>query len=121
VPVLLGLLLAEEKKLPEAAEALGNAVTLLPERPRVGYDYAVALRHLGRRAEAERQLLQAHKMQSRDAQSLYALAVLTMQDRQWTQALSCAEELAELAPGQPGPRQVIEQIQKELSAEKRPQ
>ncbi len=38
VPELLGLLLAEEKKLPEAAEALGKAVTLLPDGPPVGYD-----------------------------------------------------------------------------------
>ena len=106
--------MAEEKKLPEAAEALGKAETLLPERPWVRYDYALGLQHLGREGGAERKLLQAHKMQSRDAQSLYALAVLTMQDRQWTRALSCAEALAELAPCQPGPRQVIEQIQKEL-------
>lgn len=93
-------------------------MTLLPERPQVRYDYALGLQHLGRRGGAERQLLQAHQMQARDAQIVYVLAVLTMQDRQWTRALSCAEELAELAPGQPGPRQVIEQIQKELSAEK---
>jgi predicted CXXCH cytochrome family protein len=39
----LGLLLAEEKRLNESAEELGKAAVLLPDRPRVQYNYAPRL------------------------------------------------------------------------------
>src|SRR5262249_54293389 len=49
----LGLLLAEQNRLPEAAVELTEAARLLSDRPRVHYNQALALQRLGRRSEAE--------------------------------------------------------------------
>ncbi len=45
----LGLLLAEEKRYPEAASNLGRTAKLIPKRPRVHYNHGLTLQHLGRR------------------------------------------------------------------------
>ena len=111
----LGLVLAEEGRAREAAAALGRAATLLPGRARVRYNHGLALQHLGRRAEAKTALLKAYALDPADTRIVYAVAFFFVQERSWAPALHYAERLQALAPGDPGPRQLVERIRRELS------
>jgi predicted CXXCH cytochrome family protein len=110
----LGLLLAEMSRLEEAGHSLKKAVELLPDRARVRYNYALTLRHLGRSQEAEQAMHQAYTIDPKDPGVLHAITVFYMQERQWEKALSYAEKLVALAPAAPGPRQLMQEIEKEL-------
>jgi predicted CXXCH cytochrome family protein len=112
----LGLLLAEEKRLPEATEMLGKAAQLVPGRARVRYNYGLALQQLGRPREAEAALGRALELDPVDPEIVYAVATLLAQQKQWKRALPYAEKLVELTPGQPGPRQLVENIRRQLDA-----
>ena len=107
----LGLLLAEEQRLEEAADSLGRAAALLPERARVHYNHGLALQQLGRMDEAERPLLEALRVNPRDPGVSQALAIFYLQRQDWEAARLHAERLRDLLPGQPGPQQLINQIQ----------
>jgi tetratricopeptide (TPR) repeat protein len=113
----LGLVLAEEQRLAEAVEVLATAADLLPQRARVRYNYALTLQHLGRYAEAETALLKAYGMDQHDPDIVRALALLYTQQRQWRQALPYAEELRNLRPDAPEPRQLLQRLQEAVSAE----
>ncbi|MCH7914994.1 MAG: tetratricopeptide repeat protein, partial [Deltaproteobacteria bacterium] len=106
----LGLLLAEEKRYPEAASNLGRAAMLMPKRPRVHYNHGLALQHLGRRSGAEIALLKAHRLTGSDASILQALSIFYMQGRQWDRATTYAERLTHLYPNEPGSRRLLNQI-----------
>ncbi len=112
----LGLLLAEMKRVEESADSLAKAAKLLPGRTRVRYNYALSLQHLGRSAEAEAEMLKAHRVNEQDPGIVYALATFYMKDRKWEQALPYTQKLAELAPDAPGPRQLLDQVRKKLSS-----
>jgi len=106
----LGLLLAEEKRIDEAAAALAKAAQLLPERARVHYNLGLALQQLGRRQPAEAALLQAQKLEPRDPAICYALAVLYAQGRQYAQALPWAEKALALDPANVQARQLVNEL-----------
>ncbi len=111
----LGLLMAEMKRLEKARDSLEKAVRLLPNRPRVRYNYALTLQHLGLRAEAEAALRAAHGLGTRDADIVYALTVFNVQEQRWDQALFYALKLQDLAtPGSAEPRQLIEEIRSRM-------
>jgi predicted CXXCH cytochrome family protein len=110
----LGLLLAELKRLNEAADSLAKAAELLPNRTRVRYNYALALQHLGRTAEAEMVMLEVHQIDPRDPAIVRAMAVFYIQQSQWDSALHYAQKLIEMMPGAPGPRKLMQEIQKQL-------
>jgi len=94
----LGLLLAEDpKRLAEAADHLGKAAKLAPQRARIRYNHGLALQKLDRPAEAEQQLSSAFELNP-SADHLYALAVLYAQQSQWAKALKCADELVRMCP-----------------------
>lgn len=112
----LGLLLAEEKRLAEAADALGSAARLMPQRARVRYNLALALDRLSREKAAETALLQAFQLDPRDADIAYAVAAFYVQHKQWKRALLFAERLAEIVPNEPGPRQLVASIRRQLAA-----
>jgi len=107
----LGLLLAEEQRLSEAGEELGKAARLLPDRPRVQYNYALALQGTGKMKEAEVALLHAYRLNLQDADVVYALAVLYAQRAEWDRALPYAQDLVRLMPGAPGPAQLLQRIE----------
>ncbi|HUK20734.1 MAG TPA: tetratricopeptide repeat protein [Gemmatimonadales bacterium] len=109
----LGLLLAEEHRLPEAVEQLDRAAQLLPDRPRVQYNYALALQGTGKMKQAEAALLDAYRLDSQDADVIYALALLYAQQAKWQRALPYARELVRLAPGAPEPAQLLQRIEME--------
>ena len=73
----LGLLVGEDPaRLEEAAQLLGHAASLQPTRPRVWYNYGVALLHLGRFAEAESALQHAAELAPQDPDIAAALAAV---------------------------------------------
>jgi predicted CXXCH cytochrome family protein len=109
----LGLVLAEEQRLNEAAAELGRAARLLPDRPRVQYNYALALQGTGKAKEAEAMLLNAYHLNAQDADVVYALALLYAQQQKWDRALPYARELVRLTPGAPGPMQLLQRIEAE--------
>ncbi|MFB3062661.1 MAG: tetratricopeptide repeat protein, partial [Candidatus Binatia bacterium] len=108
----LGLLQAEEQRYPEAASNLGKAAELMPKRARVHYNHGLALQTLGRRSNAETALLKAHRLSENDPRILQALAIFYFQDRHWDQAANYAKKLTQLYPNEPGPRRMLEQIDK---------
>ncbi len=110
----LGLLLAEENRLEDAARSLRQAAELMPSRARVRYNYALALQHLGRRGEAEQELLKAHEAQPNDPAIVNALVIFYVQQRRLDLALKYAWELVRLAPDQPGPRDMVERLEREM-------
>jgi tetratricopeptide (TPR) repeat protein len=115
----LGLLLAEEQRLPEATEMLGKAAQLIPGRARVPYNYGLALQQLRRPREAEAALVRAVELDPDDPDIVYAAAMFFFGQKQWRQAQFYAETLVDLAPGQPGPRELVENIRRHLEASPR--
>jgi predicted CXXCH cytochrome family protein len=98
----LALLLAEsEGRLAEAAEAAGKAVALAPRHARMRYNYGLMLERLSRYDEAEEQLREARRLDSRSTETLYALVILLRGRQKWREALPLAEELARVAGGDP--------------------
>ncbi len=95
----LGLLLAEDKdRLEEAAVWLAKAVELTPGNPRFRYNLALAMQHLGRIEEANREYREAHRLAPSDPDILRAAAIFFYQQKQWKAALGCAERLCRLVP-----------------------
>jgi tetratricopeptide (TPR) repeat protein len=96
----LGLILAEDQaRIGEAADALGKAAKLLPDRASVHYNYGLALQMLGRKAEAEAALLKAQGLDPTEPNTPYALAIFYAQQGKQEQALKWAEQLRTLRPG----------------------
>jgi Flp pilus assembly protein TadD len=106
----LGLLLADQNRLPEAAAELNEASRLLPDRPRVHYNHGLALQRLGRRSEAEVALLKAQSVAPSDRAVIYAIAVFYAQDRRWFLAVPWAEKLVALDPADPQAQQFLAQV-----------
>jgi Flp pilus assembly protein TadD len=96
-------------------DVLAKAAQLLPENHRVRYNYALALRHLGKNDAALSEMLNAYKLDQSDPGIVQALAIFYMQEKKWEQALAYAEKLVALAPGVPGPEQMVKQILQEMS------
>jgi len=116
----LGLLLAEnESRLDEASEFLARAAEIAPENPRIHYNLGLALQKLGRADEAERQLTIAHKLSPGAPEFPHALAILYAQQKQWSQAKRCADELLRLEPTNPQWRSFRKFIEKESSGTKK--
>jgi predicted CXXCH cytochrome family protein len=108
----LGLLLAEEGRLREAADALGEAARRLP-RAHVFYNHGVALQKLGSLAQAEDALLAGHRLTEDDPAILHALSVLYAQRGEPRRALPYARRLLELEPDSPDARRLVEGLEAE--------
>ena len=107
----LGLLLAEERRLPEAAAALSRAAKLIPGRARIRYNLGLAQQHLGQRKTAEASLLEAQRLDPRDAVVPHALAILYAQGGDRARALEWAEKFRALSPTDPRARQLLDSFQ----------
>jgi Flp pilus assembly protein TadD len=97
-----------------AAGPRARATALLPGRPRVRYNHALALQRLGRTQQAEAELLAARAAAANDRDVLHALVMLYAQSDQWERALPHARALALLAPGE-GPRALLLRVEEELA------
>jgi Tfp pilus assembly protein PilF len=106
----LGLVQGEMNALPAAVQSLERAVRLLPARPRIRYNYALALQRLGRRPEAEVELLESYRTGPDDAAVVQALAIFYTQDRDWDAAVQWAERLVAMLPGDPRARQFLDGV-----------
>jgi Tfp pilus assembly protein PilF len=69
----LGLLLAERKNFVEAIKYMKKASELMPERARINYNVGLMLQNIGRKNEAEKELLKALKKEPNNFDFLYAL------------------------------------------------
>ena len=64
----------------------------------MAYNLGLALQKIGHIEEAEPELLRACKLSGNQAEYLYAVAVLYLQQKQWTRAKGCAAELLKRDP-----------------------
>ena len=110
----LGLLLAEDKRLEDAAEILAKAAELLPNRARVLYNYSLTLQHLNRREEGLKILLKAYTANALDPDIVNALAIYYVQEENWQRAHVYARKLVKITRGNPKARQFEQQIRARL-------
>ena len=106
----LGLLLAEQQRLSEAADALDKAAKLLPQRARAHYNLGLARQQLGQPKPAEAALRRARELDPGDPAFGYALAVFYAQQGRRADALREAEALQTLLPGDPRAQQLLQRL-----------
>lgn len=120
VHYMLGLLLAESKGPEGAVSHLETAARLLPERPRVQYNYGLALQQLGQPEKAEAALRRAHDLRPQVPDFLYALAVLYIQQNEWSEARPYAKELARQQPRSRRVQRLLQRVQQRTGDETGP-
>lgn len=108
----LGLLRAEEGRLPDSAESLRLAAKYMPYRPRVHYNLGLAMQQLGRIVDAEAALLRAAEIDERTPDYAYALSTFYLGIDRLDRAFEWAEKLIELVPEAPGPVELRDEIQR---------
>ncbi len=108
----LGLLMAEEKRLEEAADYLEKAVAIIKTNPRVFYNWGLCLQHLERQDEAETAYLKALDIYENDYSVLYALTTLYVQQQNWKEAEIRAKHLLRLNPDSTEIDQLIKSIER---------
>jgi len=95
----LGLLLVRQRNYTEALPLFREAAALAPDNARYAYVYAVALNSAGSTAEATALLERTHKQHPSDRDVLLTLITLERDGGNLTAALTHAQELAALEPG----------------------
>jgi predicted CXXCH cytochrome family protein len=116
----LGLLLAEdEKRLADAATALGQAAKLAPRNARYQYNYGLALQKLGRNGEAEVALDGAVQLDPQSPEFLMALTILYAQLEDWKNAVPRVQQLMQMSPT-PEVRQLYSNIMRFSRGRKAP-
>lgn len=112
---MLGLLIAEQSgNMDGVIKHLARAAERMPERPRVQYNYGLALQRAGRRSAAEEALRRAHRLQPDTPDFLNALAIFYAQEEEWETALDYAERLVQLRPNAARPQRLLQQIRSQL-------
>ena len=110
----LGLLLAEEQRMEEATEHFEQAAGLMPDNARVFYNLAIANQTIGRPEQSEAAYKQSLELAPYNGDYRYGIITLYMQQEEYGQALTHAEELQRLFPGNPQVEQLIEMIRREI-------
>ena len=83
----------------------------MPERARFHYNHALALQRLNRRLEAGEELREALTLDPDDPDIVRALTIFYIQQNDLNKALEKARSLAELTPGDPRARQLLERLE----------
>ncbi|MFZ5831915.1 MAG: tetratricopeptide repeat protein [Planctomycetota bacterium] len=118
----LGLLLAEdETQLEQAVVYLQAASEMMPDNPRVHYNFGLALQKLKRFDEAETALTRAYDLAPAVNQYLEALAILYTQQNRSSKALGIAQELVRREPQNPQFRSLLGFIGNAIEVEKQSQ
>ncbi len=106
----LGLSLTRQKRYREAIEELKRAVEWEPAQPRYAYVYGIALQSLGQIPEARRVLEEALSKSPSNIDILAGLLRDALQAREFGKALSYAERLSVLVPGDPALARLASQL-----------
>ena len=110
----LGLLMARQHNYAEALPLLREAATLAPDNARYSYVYAVALNSTGSGAEATALLERTHKKHPTDRNVLVDLVTLERDRGDLTAAITHAQELNALEPGNPQIRALVDDLRRRL-------
>ena len=94
----LGMLYAEEGNMQEAEKYLSQAAKHTPNNPRVYYNWAISLQQLGKIKESENAYRAGLHISPEDADILYALAVLYIQNEELEKLKPIAIRLNKLYP-----------------------
>ena len=106
----LGLNLARQKRVDEALRELQSAMELEPARTRFAYVYGVALLSSDRSREALAVFERALAQRPGDRELLIALASVHRDLGEIDRAREYARRLVEASPGDPGARQLLEEL-----------
>jgi tetratricopeptide (TPR) repeat protein len=106
----LGLSLVRQKRLPEAMELLGQAVSKAPDDPRFSYVFAVALHDTGKNVEAIAALKEALARHPYDRDLLMAMITYEVEANDLTSAVERAELLRKLEPDNPQIAQILDSL-----------
>jgi len=115
LPHAMGLLLVRRKQVAESLPYLEKAAALAPDGSRYHYVYGVALKSAGQEAKALEVLTQAHERFPGDKDILLALAIYKRDAGRLPAALDYARALVALAPGDPGARRLLKELQAQAS------
>jgi tetratricopeptide (TPR) repeat protein len=107
----LGLLKVRQKQYPEALSLLAKAAALQPDNPRYSYVYAVALNSTGHTDGAIAVLQQAHQRRPADRQTLEALIGFERDKGNLPSAITYAQQLVQLSPGDPDAKAMLTELQ----------
>ena len=110
----LGLLSAEMGDYPAAAGNLVRAAELMPDRERVHFNLGKVLLFLGESEQGERALLRAHELQPRNPEYLQELVSAYIRLEQWQKALTQAQKLTVLTPGNASLELIIDRIREQI-------
>jgi len=110
----LGLALTRLKRTDAAIAELRRAAELEPDRARYAYVYSVALHSAGRGEEAMRALKEILVRHPGDRDTLLALVSFSRDAGDVGAALGYAEQLARVAPGEPGLAGLIENLRRQI-------
>ncbi len=108
---VLGLALVRQKRLAEALQELERAVLLRPEEPQYSYVFGIALNGAGKSGRAIDILKVGHERHPADRNLLLALVTISRDSGAQEEAIRYAQKLVELSPGDPGLRQLLDQLQ----------
>jgi predicted CXXCH cytochrome family protein len=112
----LGLVLTRLKRPDEAIAELRRASELEPDRVQYRYVYAIALNSAGHAADAVAALKDGLAKHPEDREILSALATINRDAGDFPAALEYAERLAQLAPGDPGPAGLVDDLRRRAAA-----
>lgn len=110
----LGLLLVRQRNYTEALPLFREAAALAPDNARYAYVYAVALNSTGKVAEATAVLERTHKQYPADWDVLVTLMTFERNRGDLSAALTHAQELAVLEPGNPQIRALVDDLRRSL-------
>jgi Flp pilus assembly protein TadD len=110
----LGLLLVRQRNYTEALPQLREAAELDPDNARYAYVYAVALSSTGSAAQAKTVLEKTHKQHPTDRNVLLGLIAFERDSGDVAAALSHAQELAALEPGNPQIPALVNDLRRRL-------
>jgi len=108
----LGLTLVRLKRLNEALDELRLAAEWAPTQARYGYVYGVALHSAGRTTEALSVLKENTIRHPDDRDTLLALISFSREAGDMSAALSYAQQLARIAPSDPGVARLIDELRR---------
>ncbi|NLE33901.1 MAG: tetratricopeptide repeat protein [Bacteroidales bacterium] len=104
----LAMLLAEQGRYGESREFFLKAAKLMPEQTRILYNLGLLENTMGNTSAAERYLLSALERAPGSYDYLYALTTFYLEHGKKDKALNYARQLADLFPGDPTTRQLVE-------------